>query len=322
MSSLARTIRIIAKDFCTVDTNRLLPLLSEMAIFVNVVELGSFSKTAVKLGVSPSSISRSIARLEDALEIKLLNRSTRQMKLSTDGDEVFSMCSKMLDNAKEAVSAAQARSSEYSGSLKVAAPKALSKQVLTPIILVFMKKYPNIQLQLIIAEEYIDPIHEEIDVVIHITSSPVEGLVATTLGSRNNVLCASPDYIERYGSPQSPTDIQNHNCICLTEKLSDRIWHFSKGSCSESIQVDGSFAVNHSEIRREAVLEGMGISIFPDFSVQEYIDTGAIVPILGEWHVGASKQQFVVAQYLQSKFVPKQLKVFVSFLKERMESFQ
>ncbi|MCG9554681.1 LysR family transcriptional regulator [Vibrio sp. Isolate31] len=302
------------------DTNRLLPLLSEMGIFVNVVELGSFSKTAVKLGVSPSSISRSVTRLENALEIKLLNRSTRQVKLSTDGEEVFRMCCEMLNNAKEAVSAAKARSSEYTGRLKVAAPKALSKQVLTPIILAFMKKYPNIQLQLTIAEEYIDPINEEIDLVIHITSLPVEGLVATTLGSRNNVLCASPDYIERHGTPKSPTDIHNHNCICLTEKLSDRVWHFSNGVCSESIQVDGNFSVNHSEIRREAVLEGMGISMFPDFSVQEYIKSGAIVPILGEWRVGASKQQFVVAQYIQSKFVPKQLKVFVNFLKERMIS--
>ncbi|MDA0117518.1 MULTISPECIES: LysR family transcriptional regulator [Vibrio] len=302
------------------DTNRLLPLLSEMAIFVNVVELGSFSKTAIKLGVSPSSISRSVARLEEALEIKLLNRSTRRMKLSTDGEEVFRMCSQMLDNATKAVSAAQARTSEYSGNLKIAAPKAFSKQVLTPIILAFIKKYPKIKLQLTIAEEYIDPINEEIDIVIHITSAPVEGLVATTLGSRHNVLCASPDYIDKHGAPQSPQDIPNHNCICLSEKHFDRVWHFSNDSCSESIQVAGSFSVNHSEIRREAVLEGMGISIFPDFSVQEYIDSGDIVPILGDWRVGASKQQFVVAQYIQSKFVPKQLKVFVNFLKEQMAS--
>jgi len=299
------------------DTNKLIPLLSEMAIFVNVVESGSFSTTAKKLGVSPSSVSRSITRLENTLEEKLLERTTRQMRLSTTGQEVYSLCSDMMHSAKLAVSAAQADKSEVSGVLRVAAPKALSRQVLMPMILDFIETFPKVSLQLKVADHYIDPIGDEVDVIIHITDKPNAGLIARTLSQCRLVLCASPDYLQKNGIPMTPDDIKVHNCLCLGENPRDRVWDFTQNEKKYSIDAKGSFAVNHSEIRREAVLRGIGISVFPEFTIQEYIDSGQVVELLKDWHIGGNYQGQVIAQYAQSKFIPRQIKAFVDYIQAR-----
>lgn len=300
------------------DTNRLIPLLSEMAIFVNVVESGSFSQTAKKLGVSPSSVSRSITRLESALEEKLLERTTRQMRLSSTGQEVYSLCSDMMNSAKMAVSAAQVDKTDVSGSLRVAAPKALSRQVLMPFILDFIDDYPNVSLQLKVADHYIDPIGDEVDIIIMITDKPMEGLIAKPLGQCRLVLCASPEYIEQYGMPIHPQDISGHNCLCLGENPRDRVWEFTNNNKKVSINVNGSFIVNHSEIRREAVLRGVGLSVFPEFAIQSYIDSGQVIEVLRDWHVGGNYQGKIIAQYAQSKYIPSQIKTFIEYIQNRL----
>ena len=300
------------------DTNKLIPLLSEMAIFVNVVESGSFSQTAKKLGVSPSSVSRSITRLESALEEKLLERTTRKMRLSSTGQEVYSLCSDMMNSAKMAVSAAQVDKTDVSGTLRVAAPKALSRQVLMPIILDFIDDYPNVSLQLKVADHYIDPIGDEVDVIIMITNKPTEGLIAKPLGQCRLVLCASPEYIEQYGMPIHPQDISGHNCLCLGENPRDRVWEFTNNNKKVSINVNGTFIVNHSEIRREAVLRGVGVSVFPEFAIQSYIDSGQVIEILRDWHVGGNYQGKIIAQYAQSKYIPSQIKTFIEYLQNRL----
>lgn len=300
------------------DTNKLIPLLSEMAIFVNVVESGSFSQTAKKLGVSPSSVSRSITRLESALEEKLLERTTRKMRLSSTGQEVYSLCCDMMNSAKMAVSAAQVDKTDVSGTLRVAAPKALSRQVLMPIILDFIDDYPNVSLQLKVADHYIDPIGDEVDVIIMITNKPTEGLIAKPLGQCRLVLCASPEYIEQYGMPIHPQDISGHNCLCLGENPRDRVWEFTNNNKKVSINVNGTFIVNHSEIRREAVLRGVGVSVFPEFAIQSYIDSGQVIEILRDWHVGGNYQGKIIAQYAQSKYIPSQIKTFIEYLQNRL----
>lgn len=300
------------------DTNKLIPLLSEMAIFVNVVESGSFSKAAQKLGVSPSSVSRSIMRLENVLEIKLLERSTRHMRLSSSGQEIYILCSDMLNAAKMAISAAKSDGQEVSGVLRVAAPKALSRIVLMPIVLDFICTYPRVSFQLKVADHYIDPIGDEVDIVIQITNNPTEKLVARKVGYSRLLMCASEEYLNHWGRPNHPEDLTEHNCLCLGETPRDRVWNFKKDSCKVSVNVKGSFAVNHSEIRREAVLRGIGISIFPEFAIQPYIKSGKLTEVLYDWNMEGGYQGYIVAQYAQSKYVPKQIKTFIEYIQKRM----
>lgn len=300
------------------DINKLVPLLPEMAIFVNVVESGSFSKTAQILGVSPSSVSRSITRLESMLERKLLERTTRKMRLSVAGQEVYGLCADMLQAAKMAVSAAQADNGEVAGVLRVAAPKALSRLVLMPLVLDFLAEYPRVTLQLKVADHYIDPIGDAVDVIIHITEKPVEGLVARSLGPSNLILCASQLYLQSRRAPIHPDDLVQHNCLCLGENPRDQVWDFTRGARTVSVRVKGSFAVNHSEIRREAVLRGVGVSVFPEFAVRHFIASGELIELLSDWRAGGNYQGQILAQYAQSKYIPQQIKTFIGYLQQRM----
>ena len=300
------------------DTNKLIALLPEMAVFVVVIEEGSFSKAAEKLGVAPSSVSRSISKLENALCQKLLERTTRNMRLSIAGEEVHGLCMDMLKSARLATDAAFSSQSEVAGEIRIAAPRALASQVLSPLILDFLQEYPNVSVHFVVEDHFIDPIGHEVDMVIHITDKPVEGLVAKELGTNRLLICASKSYLEKFGYPRSPEELSAHQCIRLGESPVDRKWVFGRQGVIRTVKFDGRLAVNHTEIRKEAVLRGMGVSIFPEFSIDTLIQSGEVVALFPEWEVKGSYQGKIVAQYPQSRFIPRQLKMLVEYLHSRL----
>lgn len=291
-------------------------LLPEMAIFVHVAESESFSSTAKSLGVAPSSVSRSITRLEGALKQKLLHRTTRTMRLTDKGEEIYRICRDIMKTAKLATNAAQSDDSEISGVLKVAAPKALAKQILMPVILDFITLHPKVDFQLHVTDHHIDLIRDDIDVLIHITDKPIESLVGKRLTECRLIMCASPSYIAQFGKPLHPQDLLNHNCLCLGEDLKDSYWKLTSTDQTCSINVKGTFHVNHSEIRREAVIRGIGISVFPEFSIHHHINSGEVVPLLSDWCINGNYQGEIIAQYAQSKYLPTQLTTFLKYLTE------
>ncbi len=300
------------------DTNKLITLLPEMAVFVVVLEEGSFSKAAERLGVAPSSISRSMAKLETALNKKLLERTTRNMRLTTVGEQVYSLCGDMLKTAQLATDAAFSVQDEVAGEIRIAAPRALANQVLAPMILDFLQEYPKVSVHFAVEDHFIDPVGHEVDLTIHITEHPVEGLVGRVLGDSRLVLCASADYLNEYGYPTEPQDLSHHQCIRLGESTGDRKWVLRQGEVTHNIQVDGRLAVNHTEIRKQAVLRNMGISIFPEFSISQLIEEGAVVEVFPDWEIVSRYQGQIIAQYPQSRFVPNQLKALVEYLQKRL----
>lgn len=302
------------------DTNEVISLLTEMAVFVAVVEQESFSKAGEKLNLAPSSISRSIAKLEAAFGTKLLERTTRKVKLNPKGAEVFELCQSMLASAKLAANAAQSIAGEVSGVLRIAAPKALANQVISPIALDFAEAYPKVTVKLMAVDHFIDPISDDVDVIIHFTHRPIEGLVAKHLSTTELILCASPAYVAKNGIPKTPDDLKQHDCITLGEVAGDDIWRFQKGVEKAKVQVREAFSVNHTQIRRDAALRGLGIASFPDFAIQDTLDKGELIPVLTDWQVLERYQGEIVAQYAQSKFVPIQIRTFIRFLETRFSN--
>ncbi|CAM2846478.1 LysR family transcriptional regulator [Vibrio mytili] len=300
------------------DTNKLIALLPEMAVFVVVIEEGSFSKAAERLGVAPSSVSRSISKLETGLCQKLLERTTRNMRLTSAGEEIHGLCVDMLKSARLASDAAFSSQNEIAGEVRIAAPRAYANQVLSPLILDFLDAYPKVSVHMIVEDHFIDPIGHEVDMVIHITDRPVEGLVAKVLGINKLSVCASRAYLKKYGYPSSPADLSTHQCIRLGETSLDRKWSFGKRGQIHHVNIDGRFAVNHTEIRKQAVLRGGGISIFPEFSVAELIASGDFVELFSDWEVQGNYTGHIVAQYPQSRFIPSQLKVLVDYLQNKL----
>jgi DNA-binding transcriptional LysR family regulator len=304
------------------DTNKLIPLLSDMAIFVTVVEQGNFSKTAKKLGVTPSAVSRQISRLEDALGIKLLQRTTRQLALTESGTITFNYCKQMVESADQAINASRSATSTISGLLRIAAPKSLANKVLKPLFVEFLKCYPDIQLHLKVSDRILDPIHDGVDFLIHINDNPIEALVNVKLGQVKSLVCASPDFLSNHKSPSHPDDLKNLPCICLGENLADSRWRFSKNNQQTTVQVAGSYLVNHSEMRRDAIEQGLGIGSLPDYIAEQGIKTGKLIALLEDWQLTGNYQGYICLQYVQSKYLPNKNRVFIDFMKQRLLTIQ
>jgi len=301
-----------------VNTNDLIPLLSDMAIFVTVVEQGNFSKAAIKLGVTPSAVSRQISRLEDALGIKLLQRTTRQLALTESGTLTFDYCKQMVESADQAVNASRSATSTVSGLLRVSAPKSLANKVLRPLFVEFLKRYPDIQLHLKVTDRILDPIHDGVDFLIHINDNPIEALVNVKIGHVEQVLCASPDFIKKHSLPTHPDDLKYLACICLGENMADNRWRFSNKNQQSTIQVTGSYLLNHSDMRKDAIEQGFGVGPLPDYIAQKSIETGKLIPLLEDWQLQGSYQGDICLQYVQSKYMPNKDRVFIDFMKQKL----
>lgn len=300
------------------DTNKLIPLLSDMAIFVTVVEQGNFSKAAKKLGVTPSAVSRQMSRLEDALGIKLLQRTTRQLALTESGKLTFDYCKQMVESADQAVNASRSATSSVSGLLRVAAPRSLANKVLRPIFVEFLKCYPDIQLHLKVTDRILDPIHDGVDFLIHINDSPIEALVNVNIGHVKQVLCASPDFIEKYSLPIHPDELKHLACICLGENVADSRWRFSNKNQQITVQVTGSYFLNHSDMRKDAIEQGFGIGPLPDYIVQQAIEKGTLIPLLEDWKMQGNYQGDICLQFVQSKYMPNKNRAFIDFMKQKL----
>ncbi len=300
--------------------NKINALLTDMSVFVRVVESGSFSAAARALGMTPSAVSRQVSRLERALSSKLMERNTRNLRLTEFGAQAFERCQRMLESATEVLELAEITSLVPTGVLRVSTPKAFGKQVIHPLIPEFLTRYPDVDIHLFVSDQKLDPITDQLDLIISITDNPIEGLVARRLVQVRQYLCASPGYLEQYGTPQTPADLANHRCLFLGETASDSTWHFRKDTLDESVQVRGRYSVNHTEARLDCVLRDMGISCLPDFTAQTAVDAGEVVRILPDWEFLGAYQGWAYIQFPASRYLPPKTRVFIDYLVAQLDS--
>ncbi|OCH02705.1 LysR family transcriptional regulator [Aliivibrio fischeri] len=303
-------------------TNKLITLLPDLATFIVVVNEGSFTAAAKKLGVTPSALSKLITRLENALSVKLFERTTRSLLITESGKKIYQQSVIMIEAAQQAVDISSSEHTVPSGSLTVAAPKAFLTIVLQPLVTPFLTKYPKIQLKLRASDGDIDMIAQGIDVVFRLTDKPTEGLVMKEIGKVNLSLCASPTYLEERGIPHLPQELANHDCLFLGETTTDHIWEFVKGEESHVIAVTGRYAVNHSQMRLNGVKDGFGIGIFPDFVIREALANNEVISVLSDWQIKGNYHGVIAMQYAQNKYMPSRLKVFTEFVKENLMTSQ
>ncbi len=194
-----------------------LALLPDIAVFVQVVESGSFSAAARKLGSTPSSVSRSVSRLERELGCKLLVRTTRKLRLSEAGNGVFQRAASMMDAARDVMAQGGTASHAPQGRVTLGVPKAVGRFVIHPLMEEFLTRYPQVDICLRLEDRYMDLIDDEVDLALRITDSPSPGLYGKPLMPIEHLLCATPDYLARHGTPETPQALRHHSCISLGE---------------------------------------------------------------------------------------------------------
>ena len=305
-------------DLCAVSINLPLSLLAEMVMFVKVVEAGSFSEVARQLGTSPSAVSRSVSRLEKALAIRLLQRTTRKLRLSDDGEEVFKRCCEVAGAAQSVMDLSGRFTRSAEGLIRISVPKAVGRYVIHPHMPEFLRRNPHVDVQLILEDRYVDLIDDNVDLSIRITDQPPPGLVGRQLFPIEHVLCATPAYLAEHGTPAEPEDLRGHSCIYLGETPADARWKFKQGARSVTVGVRGRYAANHTGVRLDAVLQHLGIGSLPYFTARQALDQGLIVQVLPEWSFIASYHGGAWLLHAPSRYLPPKMRVFIDYLVEQL----
>jgi DNA-binding transcriptional LysR family regulator len=286
-----------------------------MEVFVRTVLCGSLSAAGRELNLTPAAVSYRLAKLEDNLGTRLLHRTTRRLKLTEDGAEYFRNAEQIVAEIERAAAAVSRRSEMPQGTLKLTAPASFGRQHIAPILPRFLRRFPELRLNFVMTDEMIDLLGEGVDLAIRISELKSSGFIARKVAPDFRVVVASPDYIERYGAPQAPAELVDHNCLMLSQQ---QVWMFNGPNGPERIKVAGNFQCNNGEVIREAALAGLGIALKATWDVAGAIKAGRLKVLLKDYPI--SSQTSVWALYPSRRNVPAKVTAFISFLRENFSS--
>lgn len=296
------------------NTNQPLSHMTDMAVFACVVDAGGFSAAARQLGITPSAVSRQVARLETALRVRLLERTTRKFRLTDAGAAAYNRCQAMVASAREVWALSDTHSAAPAGLVRMSMPKAVGRQLVHPLALSFLQKYPQVDVQLVITDRTVDLYEESIDLALRVTDTPPPGLAGRPLATLCHCLCASPRYLAEHGHPQHPRELGQHDCIYLGEDERDRHWRFECAGEAVTVAVRGRYVANHSEVRLEAALNHLGIASLPGFAARAALERGDLVPVLSDWQHKTSYAGTAWLLYPPNRFLPAKLRVWIDHL--------
>jgi DNA-binding transcriptional LysR family regulator len=285
-----------------------------MIIFAHVVNEQSFSAAARKLNVSRSSVSKSVAKLEQALGASLLNRNTRHLSLTEVGAAFFDYCTRIGYEADEAHKMIDNLNTQPRGVLKIVASVAFGTLHIAPAVGDFLRRYPELDIDMTITDRVVDLAEEGYDVAISVTSDLPQALVARKLAPIRRRLCATPGYFEEFGIPQSPGDLVKHNCLDYIHSGDRGLWRFTGPDGEVSVSVSGKLRINDDEALSQVVLSGFGIALLPTFIIGKDLQAKRLRSVLSEYI--PTKQQ-VYALYMPKRNLPIKIRAFVDFLVDR-----
>jgi DNA-binding transcriptional LysR family regulator len=285
--------------------------LQAMRVFATVVETGSFSRAAEQLQLSATAASRHVAELEKHLGAQLLQRSTRRLNLTGIGADYYDRCRLILADVEEAEAQAVTAESQPKGLLRISLPHSFGLRYIAPLMPEFCKRYPELQLEFNFSDRTIDLVEEGIDMALRITAELKTSLVARKLAPAGVVCCAAPDYLARYGTPQTPDDLRTHNCMTYSYAPSVNSWMFLRDGKEVSVQVKGRLRANNGDMNRLAAIDGMGVIMLPAFMVCDELRRRSLVPILVDYQL---PDLAVYAVYLPGARRAARIKAMVEFL--------
>lgn len=287
--------------------------LGDLAVFARVADLGSFTAAAESLRLSKSAVSKHMARLEQRLGTKLIQRTTRRLVVTESGRAVLVHAARLLAEAEAAEAAAQNLQSAPRGLLRVNMPMSFGLAHVAPLLPEFLAAYPEMRLDIGFNDRRVDLLEEEVDVAIRIGDLPDSSLVARRLAPGRIVVCASPDYLARCGVPKEPDQLKWHHCLIYTYLPDPDTWRFG-GPAICNVRVQGPIRANNGDALRQAALAGLGIVRSPSFIVGPDIAAGRLVPILEDY---AEPDSGIHAVYPATRHPTPKLRAFIEFLVEK-----
>jgi DNA-binding transcriptional LysR family regulator len=286
--------------------------LNRVSAFVRVVQDGSFTAAASSLGLPKSSVSRSVAQLEEDLGIRLLQRTTRQLHLTDAGTAFYERVSRALGDINEATAAAADAQSDLSGVVRVTAPVDLGVWALASIVARFVKKHPKIRIELALTGRVVDLVGEGFDLAVRAGPLRDSSLIARRVADLDSMMFASPSYVARRGAPKDLADLANHDAVLFRSTTGTMTWDLARtDGTKSSVQVSGRVATDDMSFVRKAVLSGCGIAILPTFLCARAWHAGKLVRVLDDWALHGS---VLHVAYPSARYVPQRVIVFREYL--------
>ena len=284
--------------------------------FVAVVEHGSFARAAERLDQSVSAVSRHVAELEQHLDARLLNRTTRRLSLTEAGRAFHERSVQLLADLQEAEQAAGGGTAAPRGTLKLSCPITYGTRVLAPMLAAFVARYEQVRLDVELSDRMVDLVDEGFDVAVRIGAIRSPLLVARRLTSTALVCCASPGYLSRLGTPRTPEELASHACLTYEFAPQRFQWRFSTPAGEERVvRAGGPLHSNNGRMLVALAVAGAGIAYEPDFIVAPDIAAGRLVPILTDWNLPSMP---ISAVYPSRRHLSAKVRAFVDFLVERL----
>ncbi|CAI8720002.1 LysR family transcriptional regulator [Kosakonia quasisacchari] len=287
----------------------------ELAIFVAVVESGSFSRAAERLGQANSAISRAVKKLENKLGVNLLNRTTRQLSLTEEGERYFRRVQSVLQEMAAAETEVMETKSTPRGTLRIDAATPVVLHFLMPLIKPFRERYPEISLSLVSSETFINLIERKVDVAIRVGKLTDSSLRARPLFKSYRKIIASPDYIARHGKPETVEELRNHVCLGFTEPVSLNIWPIASAD-GQLFEATPDITSNSGETLKHLCLSGNGIASLSDYMIDKELASGELVDLLADKRLPVEMPFSAV--YYSDRAVSTRIRAFIDFISEHL----
>ena len=291
--------------------------LADIAVFVAVIDAGSFTSAADKLELSKSQVSKCVNRLESTLGARLMNRTTRRLRLTEAGTALYESSKRALEEIDDAQTAVSRLQGAPRGTLVVSASVAFGSSQLPPVVRELAERFPELSIELRLEDRHVDVVREGVDVAIRITEDTRDSsLVYRRLGRNRQVVCASPEYVARRGLPRTPQDLAAHDCIAQTQRATPRTWQFTtRDGRRLSVPVNGRISISSALAVREAMLQGIGVGNLNSYLVGPEILAGRLMPLLEEYE---PRELSIYAVYPQRRYLAPKVQVFIDAMLGRM----
>lgn len=288
-----------------------------MALFVKVVENNSFSKAAQREGVPVSTVSRKIMDLEKGLNTRLLERSTRKLRLTEIGRDYYERCRRGLEEFEAANLLITDQQKEVSGRLRISVPPNISGVVIVPMVEAFQKEHPKVIVQCLVTDRYVDHFSDGVDLSLRVGQFGDSSLVARPLLRYRSALVASPDYLDKAGTPKHPTELPLHGLVAFSRWDTTVHWELKRGEETEKVEIQPKIAINDYAGIQQAVTDGLGISEIPSIVCGTALKEGELVEVMPDWQFGPTT---IAAIYPSNRNLSRVVRLFRDFCVERLPS--
>lgn len=289
--------------------------IESLQVFVAVAQAGGFSAAARALGLPVPTVSRKVAELEEALGVRLFERSTRSVVLTDVAQPYFESCRRLLDELRDADETVSGGHRSPKGELTITAPVGFGRQHVQPVALEFMREYPDIDLRLLMVDRLVDLVDEQVDVALRISELPDSSLAARPLGYIKMIVCASPDYLQQHGVPGHPSELSEHSAILWASLGARKAWLFRDEGKDAMFPIRVRLTTTLPESAIEAAQAGLGLTQVTSYQAEAAVRSGTLVPVLRDCESAPTPVSLV---HPSNRRVPLKLRVFLDFVAPRL----